>query len=102
MGTGNAQCMAVVMHAFVASDNPQKSGWRDGQQNPNFAVMRRRFLVLTDETASHPLWAGLASRFSAKAAAPKFMRKLGISAQDLREFLLAYCACFLAVSLYIA
>ena len=26
----------------------------------------------------------------------------GITAQDVREFLMAYCACFLAVSLYIA
>lgn len=102
MGTGNAQCMAGVMHAFVASDNPQKSGWRDGQQNPNIAAMRRRFVVLTGEAASHPFWAGLASHFSAKAAAPRFMRKLGISAQDLRDFVMAYCACFLAVSLYIA
>ena len=64
--------------------------------------MRRRFLVLTDETTGLPFWAGLASLFSAKAAAPKMMRKLGISAQDLRDFVMAYCACFLAVSLYIA
>ena len=102
METGNAQCMAGVMHAFVASDNPQKSGWRDSQQNPNIAIMRRRFLVLTDETIGHPFWAGLSSRLSAKAAAPKIMRKLGLSAQDLRDFVMAYCACFLAVSLYIA
>ena len=29
-------------------------------------------------------------------------RKRGLSAQDARDFLMAYCACFLAVSTFIA
>jgi hypothetical protein len=34
------------------------------------------------------------------AASPSPRR--GITAQDVREFLMAYCACFVAVSAYIA
>ena len=62
--------------------------------------MKRRFLVLTDEAVRHPFRAGLApDRFD--RARRKFRNK-GITAQSVRDFLLAYCACLLAVSLYIA
>ncbi len=56
--------------------------------------MKRRSLVLTDEAARHP--------FRVRLARGIGRRKARLAAQDLREFLLAYCACFLAVSLYIA
>ena len=39
-------------------------------------------------------------RFAALKRAAR--RRPAITAQDLREFLMAYCACFLAVSTFIA
>lgn len=63
--------------------------------------MRRRSLVLTNEAARHPLRARLGlDRRIMQATQQRGWR--GITAQDVREFLMAYCACFLAVSLYIA
>jgi len=62
--------------------------------------MKRRFLVLTDEAVRHPFRAGLAP--DRLGQAQRRFRKKGITAQAVREFLLAYCACLLAVSLYIA
>jgi hypothetical protein len=62
----------------------------------------RRFLVLTDERSPHPFLASLPPHVRAGAMALPALRKRGITMQDLREFLMAYCACFLAVSLYIA
>ncbi|MFM2301255.1 MAG: hypothetical protein RLZZ84_991 [Pseudomonadota bacterium] len=62
----------------------------------------RRSLVLTSEAATHPfrrLLPGLRLRGGAQARGRKRGR---ITAQDVKEFLLAYCACFLAVSLYLA
>ena len=46
---------------------------------PNAFRMRLRFLGLKQAT-----------------------RKAGLTAQDAKEFLMAYCACFLAVSAFIA
>ena len=68
----------------------------------------RRSLVLVDETARHPFLAGLPPHVrhsveeAEKPADPAAISKHRITAQDVREFLLAYCACFMAVSLYIA
>jgi len=62
--------------------------------------MKRRALVLSDEEARHPFRARLLPVRS-HPTKPGF-RSSRITAQDVREFLLAYCACFLAVSLYIA
>lgn len=39
-------------------------------------------------------------RIAFAASSPGARR--GITAQDVREFLMAYCACFVAVSAYIA
>jgi hypothetical protein len=63
----------------------------------------RRSLVLTDEKARHPFLASLPPhiRLGAEAQAIKRDRRAGLL-HDLRDFLAAYCACFLAVSLYIA
>jgi hypothetical protein len=60
----------------------------------------RRSLVLTDETARHPFLASLAPHV--RGVAPPLKRQRPDWVTSLREFLLAYCACFIAVSLYIA
>ncbi len=63
-------------------------------------VMKRRSLVLTDETAGHRFLASLPPHVrTARVATP---RRPAITAQDVKEFLLAYCACFVAVSAYLA
>lgn len=61
----------------------------------------RRALVVTDETARHPFLASLPPHVRhgrALAAPPK---QAWFSAKDLREFLMAYCACFMAVSAFL-
>ena len=83
------------------------SGWSDGQQMLNLTLMKRRYLVLTNEAARHPLRARLGldrgqSQDQGQGCEPPSSGWRSITAQDVREFLLAYCACFLAVSLYIA
>lgn len=62
----------------------------------------RRALVLTDETARHPFLARLAPhvRRSENTVPARFEWRL--SAQDVKEFLLAYCACFTAASAFLA
>jgi hypothetical protein len=62
----------------------------------------RRALVLTDETARHPFLARLAPHVR-RGEGPAPARFAGrITAQDMKEFLLAYCACFMAVSAFLA
>lgn len=63
--------------------------------------MKRRFLVLTDETARHPFRARLAPHVRSGGSPLTIKREAGVTAQDVREFLMAYCAGFMAVSLYI-
>ncbi|MBN8499809.1 MAG: hypothetical protein J0M19_01500 [Sphingomonadales bacterium] len=64
----------------------------------------RRSLVITDEAARHPFLAQLPPHIRGRAVpiARSSAHRLLFSLDDLRQFLLAYCACFLAVSLYIA
>ena len=65
--------------------------------------MKRRSLVITDEAARHPFRAGLAPHIRSGAEPLAIdRRRPWFSIDDLRDFLMAYCACFLAVSLYIA
>lgn len=62
----------------------------------------RRSLVLTDDTARHPFLASLprhVRRAEEPVVAP-WKRALGL--RDLRDFLAAYCACFVMVSTFIA
>jgi hypothetical protein len=72
--------------------------------------MKRRYLVLGDESARHPFRQSLpphvtggrsvacrpvAEKTEKRFALPRF------SMQDWRDFLMAYCACFMAVSAFI-
>jgi len=61
----------------------------------------RRSLVLGDESARHPFRQSLPPHVRAGAARWSAARR-AITAQDVRDFLLAYGACFLAVSAFIA
>ena len=62
----------------------------------------RRTLVLTDEQARHPFLAQLAPHVRRGTAPLAVPRARPGWMQDARDFLMAYCACFIAVSLYIA
>jgi len=62
----------------------------------------RRSLVLTDEAARHPFRRSLPPHVCRGEAPRKARWYHRITGEDLRHFLMAYCACFLAVSLYIA
>lgn len=62
----------------------------------------RRSLVLTDESARHPFLASLPPHIRRDSEPVPSRMPWRFTADDLRLFLLAYCACFLAVSLYIA
>ncbi len=62
----------------------------------------RRSLVLTDEQARHPFLASLPPHIRRGDSAVPVLRARPGWMQNLREFLMAYCACFIAVSLYIA
>lgn len=62
----------------------------------------RRSLVLTAESARHPFLASLPPHVRSGAMPLPAERKRWFGLDDLRHFLMAYCACFLAVSLYIA
>lgn len=60
----------------------------------------RRALVLTDEFARHPFRAGLPHHVRTEPVSVDPPSRAW-SMQDLRDFLLAYCACFMAVSAFI-
>ena len=62
----------------------------------------RRTLVLTDDMARHPFLASLPPHIRQGVAPPAVPRGQPGWMQNLRDFLMAYCACFIAVSLYIA
>jgi hypothetical protein len=64
--------------------------------------MMRRALVITDETARHPFLASLPPHIRGLDAKGSPQRTWRITVQDVKDFLLAYCACFLAVSAFIA
>ena len=62
----------------------------------------RRSLVLTDDRARHPFLASLPPHVRRGGEPQQIERAASTWQRDLRDFLLAYCACFIAVSLYIA
>ena len=57
---------------------------------------------MTDESSRHPFLASLPPHLRSGAKAIPMPRRRGFSLDDLRDFLMAYCACFLAVTVYIA
>jgi hypothetical protein len=63
---------------------------------------KRRSLVLTDETSKHPFLASLPPQVRGRARPVPMPRRAWFALDDVRNFLLAYCACFIAVSVYIA
>ena len=64
--------------------------------------MMRRYLVLTDETRRHPFLASLPPHVRQLEEEPaRPWRPLAIGADDVRQFLMAYCACLLAVATFI-
>ena len=62
----------------------------------------RRALVVTDDTARHPFRQSLPPHTRLGAQAIVVPRGPLISAQDVRDFLIAYCACFMAVMAFIS
>jgi hypothetical protein len=62
----------------------------------------RRSLVLTDEQARHPFLARLAPHIRRGGKVAVAAKPVPRWLQPAKEFLMAYCACFIAVSLYIA
>ena len=64
--------------------------------------MQRRALVLTDESARHPMRARLPHHAKEGDLPLPLRRSWLLSAQELREFGMAYCACFMAVMAFIA
>ena len=62
----------------------------------------RRSLVLVDETARHPFLQMLPPHVR-RAETPRDPRRgWHLTTDDLRQFLLAYCACFMAATAFLA
>ncbi|BBC73608.1 conserved hypothetical protein [Altererythrobacter sp. B11] len=67
----------------------------------------RRSLVLTTETARHPFRASLPPHVFERLAddiepCVPLRQRLRLEADDLRHFALAYCACLVGVTAFIA
>jgi chaperonin GroEL (HSP60 family) len=62
----------------------------------------RRSLILTDEAARHPFLASLPPHVRQGVEPIVIKRGWQLTAEDVRSFLLAYCACLLAVTIFIA
>jgi hypothetical protein len=62
----------------------------------------RRSLVLTDETARHPFRASLPPHVVRGTEPVPARKRWGLNAQDIRDFAMAYCACLVGVTTFIA
>ena len=62
----------------------------------------RRALVLSDVGARHPFRASLPPQRLASGAANPARPARWLAAEDLRDFLVAFCACFVVVTVFIA
>lgn len=60
----------------------------------------RRALVVTDEAARHPFLMRLPPHVRRGTAPVPARPAWRLNAQDAKDFLIAYCACFLAASAY--
>jgi hypothetical protein len=60
----------------------------------------RRSLVLTDESARHPFLASLPPHVR-RGCEPVRRKRWTLTAQDGRDFLMTYCASFLAASVFL-
>ena len=65
--------------------------------------LMRRALVITDDAARHPFLASLPPHVR-RLREPEVIdyKKPAVSRSSIREFLMAYCACFAAVAVFIA
>jgi hypothetical protein len=63
---------------------------------------KRRSLVMTDEGSRHPFLASLPPHIRRGGQALAVPGRRTSLVQDARDFLIAYCACFLAVTAFIA
>ena len=63
-------------------------------------ILKRRALVLVDEAARHPFLRSLPPHVRQPVEEPPSPRRW-FTLQDLRDFLMAYCAMFVAVSTFI-
>jgi hypothetical protein len=65
----------------------------------------RRYLVLTDEVRHHPFLASLPPHVrrvdTEPAESAAGWRGFPVTGEDVRQFLMAYCACLLAVATFI-
>ena len=62
----------------------------------------RRYLVLGDETRRHPFLASLPPHVRhVEPAVERAWRPFAVGGEDVRQFLMAYCACLLAVVTYL-
>lgn len=65
--------------------------------------MKRRSLVLTDETARHPFLASLPPHVRRGTEPVQLVRRpRWLSMDEIRDFLVAYCVFFVAVGTFIA
>ncbi len=60
----------------------------------------RRYLVATDEAARHPFLASLPPHVRSVRPPTPVRRSRRITAGDVRDFLMAYVACFMAASVF--
>ena len=61
----------------------------------------RRALIVAGDAARHPYLRSLPPHVRKARVAARGEGRCRITAADVREFLLAYCACFLAVSTFL-
>jgi hypothetical protein len=61
----------------------------------------RRALVVTDEAARHPFRASLPPHVRRGIEPIRSAVGKHFTLQDVKEFLMAYCACFVAVSAFL-
>lgn len=79
---------------------PPHRTWRDGKQALNVGLMtrKRRSLVLTNEAARHPFRASLPVAVAMPRVRSALARSTG---SDVRDFVTAFVATFVVVSVFI-